>query len=107
MQLSFRDCRHGVKRRRFELSLVLLGRAIDEGSGVLLSQSIAASSGEVELVVRQMLADGLIAEVRVEDMMLTWRVDGEIRYGLRVTRRGLAFVGYPPLQSGLVEEAAA
>ena len=73
MQLSFRDCRHGVKRRRFELSLVLLGRAIDEGSGVLLSQSIAASSGEVELVVRQMLADGLIAEVRVEDMMLTWR----------------------------------
>ncbi len=80
MQLSFRDCRHGVKKRRFDLALVLLARAIDDGSGMLLP----ADRGEVELVVRDMLAEGLIEEVR---------------HGLRVTQRGLRFVGYPPLAS--------
>jgi len=80
MLLSFRDCRHGVKKRRFDLALVLLARAIDHGGGMLLP----ASSNEVELVVRDMLAEGLIEEVR---------------HGLRVTQRGLRFVGYPPLAS--------
>jgi len=78
MQLSFRDCRHGVKKRRFDLALVLLACAIDEGNGVLLP----ADSDEVDLVVKDMLADGLIEEVQ---------------YGLRVTQHGLRFVGYPPL----------
>lgn len=78
MQFSFRHCRHGVKRRRYDLALVLLGRAIDDGNGVLLP----ADRGEVELVVKDMLADGLVEEVR---------------HGLRVTQRGLRFVGYPPL----------
>jgi len=84
MQLSFRDCRHGVKRRRFHLALVLLAHAINDGNGVLLP----ADRREVELVVKDMLADGLVEEIRV---------DGDVRYGLRVTQRGLRFVGYPPL----------
>jgi len=103
MPLSFRDSRQGAKRRRFDLALVLLGRAIDHGNGMLLP----ADSGEVDLVVRDMLAEGLIEEIRVDGTMQAWRVEGDVRYGLRVSRRGLRFVGCPALQSGLVEEAAA
>jgi len=105
MQLLFRDCRHGVKKRRFDLALVLLARAIDHGGGMLLPLSVRAGSGEVAAVVRDLLADGLIEEVRVTDAMQTWRTKGEVRYGLRVTGRGLEFVGYPPLRSGLAASA--
>ena len=99
MQLSFRHCRQGVKKRRFDLALVLLASAVDEGHSMLLLSSVTASSGELVAVVRDMLADGLIEEVRVTDTMHAWRVDGEVRYGLRVSQRGLRSVGYPPLRS--------
>ena len=103
---SFSDSRHGLKRRRFDLALVLIGRAINNGNGVLLPLSVRAGSDEVAAVVRDLLAEGLIEEIFVTDTMQAWRVDGEVRYGLRVTQRGLRFVGYPPLESGLVEEVA-
>ena len=106
MQLSFRDCRHGVKRQRFDLALILLGRAVDNGNGVLLLPSVRDDGGEVALVIGELLADGLVEETRVDDTMQVWRTNGEVRYGLRVTQRGLRFVGYPPLESGLVEEVA-
>lgn len=73
-QLSFRDNRQGIRKWRFDLALALLGGAIDHGGGMLLPSSVTASGGEVAAVVRDMLADCLIEEVRVADMMQAWRM---------------------------------
>ena len=105
MQLSFRHCRHGAKRQRFDLALVLLALAIDEGSGMILLSTVRADSGEVAAVVRELLAAGLIEELPVAEAEQAWRTDGGVRYGFRVTERGLRFVGYPPLRSCVAASA--
>ena len=101
MVLSFRNSRDGVKRQRFDLALILLGRAADRDDRTLLPTSVTWAGAEVELVLTRLLDEGLIEEIPVEIPEQTWRSDGEGRFGLRMTAAGLKAIGVSPLACGV------
>ena len=77
MLSSFWQCREGAERRRFDMALVLLGRAADRDDRTLSPTSVTAGRTELDLVLRRLLDEGLIEEIAAGDPEQAWRSDGE------------------------------
>jgi hypothetical protein len=89
-----------------DTALILLGRAADSEDQMLLPipKSVKAHGKALERVLRSLLNQGFVEEVRVGLADDAWRSDDEGRYGLRITSAGLKAIGVPALASGLESE---
>lgn len=106
MLSSFGQCREGIERRRFDIALVVLGRAADRDDRALLPTSATAGRADLDLVLTRLLDEGLIEKIPVVAAEQAGCTAGEIRLGLRITAAGLTAIGVPALASGLAAGVA-
>jgi hypothetical protein len=96
------------KRSLSDTALIVLGRAADSESQMLLPipKSVRARGKALERVLQSLLNQGFIEEVPVGLADEEWRSDHGGRFGLRITETGLRAIGVPALESALGDDQA-
>ena len=84
-----------IKTRLTNLQSVLLSAASrhEAGSVLPVATSVASKEAQVRKALGQLLKRGLIAEIEQPPTGAEWRSDGDLRFGLVLTERGLGAIG--------------